>query len=147
MTFMSYELALNQDIQDKLRDEINEVLPRHKLETSYDAVMEMKYLDMIFNESMRRYPIVDRQMRKCVKDFPIPNTKLVIPAGTGILIPIPVLHHDERYWENPNKFDPERFNEENVKKQVPYSFLPFSEGPRQCIGLRWRTFDFYQLLK
>jgi cytochrome P450 family 6 len=136
MTFMSYELAMNQDIQDRLRDVINEVLSKHNGEATNDAILEMKYLDMVFNETMRRYPIVDRQLRKCVKDFQIPNTKLVIPAGTGMLIPIYAIHHDEKYWENPNKFDPERFTDENVKKQIPYTYLPFSEGPRQCIGLR-----------
>jgi cytochrome P450 family 6 len=136
MTFTTYELALNQDIQDRLRDEINEVVEKHGGEVTYDAINEMKYLDMVFNESLRHYPIVDRQLRQCTKDFPIPNTKMVIPAGTGLLVPTAALHHDERYWKNPNKFDPERFNEENVKKIVPYTYLPFSEGPRQCIGLR-----------
>jgi cytochrome P450 family 6 len=136
MTFSTYELALNQDIQDRLRDEINEVLSSHNGEVTYDAIMEMKYLDMVFNETLRRYPIVDVQIRKSVKDFAIPNTKLVIPAGTGILVPTYALQNDEKYFENPTKFDPERFNDENVKKQVPYTYIPFSEGPRQCIGLR-----------
>lgn len=130
MTFCSYELALNQDIQDKLRAEINEVLARHKNEITYDAIMEMKYLDMVFNETLRRYPIVDTQLRKSVKEFEIPNTDLIIPAGVAIVVPTYALHNDERFFENPTKFDPERFNEENVKKIVPYSYIPFSEGPR-----------------
>jgi cytochrome P450 family 6 len=136
ITFSTYELALNQDIQDRLRNEINEVLARHNGEVTYDAIMEMKYLDMVFNESLRKYPIVDLQSREATKDFVIPNTKLLIPAGTNIMVPINALHHDERYWENPEKFDPERFTLENVKKRHPFSYLPFSEGPRICIGLR-----------
>ena len=112
MTFSTYELALNQDIQDRLRDEIIEVLARHKGEISYDAIMEMKYLDMVFNETLRRYPVVDIQIRKCVKDFNIPNTNLVIPAGVGIMVPVYAIHNDEQYYENPEKFDPERFSDD-----------------------------------
>ncbi|XP_070493746.1 probable cytochrome P450 6a14 [Chironomus tepperi] len=139
MTFCTYELALNQDIQDRLRDEIEEVLARYDGEMTYDGIAEMKYLDMVLNETLRRYPIIDSHLRKSVKEFKIPNSDLVIPAGVGILIPVIGIHNDERYYENPEKFDPERFTEENVKKRVPYSYMPFSEGPRICIGLRFGT--------
>lgn len=139
MTFCTYELALNQDIQDRLRTEIEAVLVKYNGEVTYDAIAEMKYLDMVFKETLRRYPILNTQMRKCVKDYKIPNTNLVIPAGVAILIPVDAIHNDEKYFENPEKFDPERFTEENVKKQIPYTYLPFSEGPRICIGLRFGT--------
>ncbi|KAG5667306.1 hypothetical protein PVAND_015292 [Polypedilum vanderplanki] len=137
LTFTSYELALNQDIQDKLRNEINEVLANHNGEITYDAIMEMKYLDMVFNESLRKYPGVDSQNRKATKDFTIPNTNITIPAGTSIMISSYALHNDERFWENPEKFDPDRFLPENVHKRHPFCYIPFSEGPRQCIGLRF----------
>jgi cytochrome P450 family 6 len=127
---MVYELALNQDIQERLRDEINEVLERHNGEVTYDAIMEMKYLDMVFNETLRKWPLVDSHFRMCTKDFQIPDTELTIEKGTFILIPAIGLHHDERFWDEPEKFDPERFNEENVKKIIPYSYIPFSAGPR-----------------
>jgi cytochrome P450 family 6 len=136
MTFSTYELALNQDVQDKLRDEINDVLEKYDGEVTYDAIMEMKYLDMVFNESLRKYPVVDSQNRMSTKDFAIPNTKIVIPAGTSVMIPTFALHNDERFWENPDKFDPERFTPENIKQRHPFTFIPFSEGPRICIGLR-----------
>ena len=120
-TFAVYELALNQDIQDRVRDEINEVLENHDGEITYEAIMEMKYLDRVFNETLRKWPIVDTQMRKANRDFPIPNSKLVIPAGTFIMIPVIGLHHDEKYWKNPEKFDPERFTEENIKTRPQFS--------------------------
>jgi cytochrome P450 family 6 len=127
---MAYELALNQDIQERLRDEINEVLERHNGEVTYDAIMEMKYLDMVFNETLRKWPVLDCQFRKCESDFKIANTDFVIEAGMTVILPVYGLHNDERFWDEPEKFDPERFNEENVKKIVPYSFIPFGEGPR-----------------
>jgi len=101
--------------------------------------MEMKYLDMVFNESLRKYPVVDLHVRKCSKEFKIPNSEITIPENTMIFMSTNAFHNDERFFENPSKFDPERFNEENVKKLNPFAYLPFSEGPRICIGLRFGT--------
>ncbi|CAG9806333.1 unnamed protein product [Chironomus riparius] len=139
MSFCCYELALNQDIQDRLRTEIEEVAERYNGEVTYDGIREIKYLDMVFNETIRIYPVVDTHVRKCTKDFKIPNTDLVIPAGTAVLIPAVGLHHDEKYFENPDVFDPNRFSDENIKKLVPHTFIPFSEGHRMCIGQRFGT--------
>ncbi|KAL7022687.1 hypothetical protein ACKWTF_012346 [Chironomus riparius] len=136
MTFSTYELALNQDIQDRLRSEIQEVLEKYNGEVTYDALKEMKYLDMVFKETLRKYPALDNQNRKSTHDFKIPNSKLVIPAGTNIIIPVDGLHNDERFFENPKKFDPERFTEENIKKRPSFVYIPFSEGGRMCIGYR-----------
>lgn len=136
MTFSTYELALHQNVQDRLRKEIEEVVEKYNGELTYEAIGEMKYLDMVFKETLRKYPILDNQNRKSTHDFKIPNSKLVIPAGTNIIIPSAALHNDERFWENPDKFDPERFTEENIKKRPPYVYIPFSEGGRMCIGYR-----------
>ncbi|XP_070493752.1 probable cytochrome P450 6a20 [Chironomus tepperi] len=139
MIFCTYELALHQDVQDRLRAEIEEVLEKHDGDVTYDAIMEMKYLDMVFNETARKHPVIDNQLRRSTRDYKIPNTNLVIPAGTQIIIPVIGLNYDTKYYDNPDEFDPERFTEENVKKRHPFAFIPFSEGPRICIGLRFGT--------
>lgn len=127
MAFCAYELALNEDIQNRLREEIEEVLEKYNGDVTYDSIIEMKYLDMVFNETLRRYPVVDLQIRQCAKDFQIPKTNLVIPSGSAILIPVAGIHNDPNYFENPEKFDPERFTEENVKKIRPHTYIPFCE--------------------
>lgn len=154
-TFALYELALNQDIQDRLRKEINETLSKYGDKFTYDGMMEMKYLDMVLNETLRMYPVNDTQFRKCARNFKIANTKLVIPRDTLIVVSSHALHRDERFFDHPNKFDPERFTDENVKKIRPFTYIPFSkfilrsvrkiinfhlcsgEGPRMCIGSRF----------
>ena len=128
MSFCCYELALNQDSQDRLRTEIEEVAERYNGEVTYDGIKDMKYLDMVFNETIRIHPVVDTHVRKCTKDFKIPNTDLVIPAGAAVLIPAVGLHHDEKYFDNPDVFDPNRFSDENVKKLVPHTFIPFCKN-------------------
>ena len=108
-----------------MREEIFEVLERYNGEVTYEAIMEMKYLEMVFLETLRKYPILEAQTRRAAKDYQIPNSKLVIPAGTVVLIPTIGLNYDEGYHYEPEKFDPERFNEENVKAREPFVFLPF----------------------
>lgn len=58
-----------------------------------------------------------------------------IPVGMPIIIPIYALHMDSQYYPDPKKFDPERFSEENKGNIPKYSYLPFGEGPRICIGI------------
>lgn len=97
----------------------------------------MKYLDMVLNESFRTFPHDEFiKLRQSIRHFQIPNSNLVIPAGTLVLIPFYLLHNDERFWENPDKFDPERFNEENLAEQTPFTFYPFGVGPRICPGVK-----------
>lgn len=57
-----------------------------------------------------------------------------IELGTKITIPISSLHYDEKYFPNPEKYDPERFSEENKESIQKFTYLPFGSGPRMCIG-------------
>lgn len=81
------------------------------------------------------YPPVPQITRKCDKDYPVPGTDVVIEKGTPVFIPVYGLHHDPEYYPNPEKFDPERFSAENKKQILPFTYMPFGEGPRLCIGM------------
>lgn len=84
------------------------------------------------------FPVIPFVTRECVKDYIIPGTDTVIEKGIEIMIPSFSLQWDEKYYEEPEKFKPERFNEENSagKNFVNRPYLPFGEGPRNCIGSR-----------
>ncbi|CAH2005624.1 unnamed protein product [Acanthoscelides obtectus] len=137
MTFALYELAANQDIQEKLREEVRDVLDKYDGKMTYDAIMEMTYLDKIVNETLRKHPPVPGTPRICTKRYQIPGTDIFIEEGTRVNIPIHAIQRDPEYYPDPEKFDPERFNEENKSKRRPYTFMPFGEGPRICIGARF----------
>nr|QLL22070.1 cytochrome P450 [Tribolium confusum] len=137
MTFALYELARNQHIQDKVREEINTVLEKHEGKITYDAIQEMKYLEQVINEALRMYPPASLLSRKCVKDYKIPDSDVILEKGMVVLIPILGIHHDKEYYPDPEKFDPNRFSEENKSLRHSYTHIPFGEGPRICIGLRF----------
>jgi cytochrome P450 family 6 len=134
MTFALYEFSKHPELQDKVREEVNTVLAKHEGKITYDAIQEMKYMDQVINETLRKYPAVPLLTRKCVRDYKIPGEDLVIEKGTTILISILGIHYDKEYYSDPEKFDPERFTEENKKSRHHYAHLPFGEGPRMCIG-------------
>ncbi|XP_075237076.1 cytochrome P450 9e2-like [Lycorma delicatula] len=137
LTFASYELALNPDIQDKLRDEILTILDKYDGECNYQALSEMNYLEMVLNEALRKHPPIGRTDRVCTKEYTIPGTNVTINPGESVCIPIMGFHYDPEYYPDPEKFDPERFSNESKSKRSPYVFLPFGVGPRNCIGLRF----------
>ncbi|KAJ3642928.1 hypothetical protein Zmor_025675 [Zophobas morio] len=130
-------LARNPHLQEKLRHEINTVLDKHDDKITYEAIQDLKYMDQVINEALRMYPPVSLVTRKCVKDYKVPDADVTIEEGVVVMIPIMGIHYDEDYYPEPETFDPERFNEENKKSRPQYIHLPFGEGPRNCIGLRF----------
>ncbi|NXP70362.1 CP3A9 protein, partial [Ramphastos sulfuratus] len=132
--YLAYELALHPDVQQKVLEEIDTVLP-NKAPLTYDALMQMEYLDMAVNETLRLYPIGGRIERTCKKDVEING--VTIPKGVIVMIPPYTLHRCPEFWPNPDEFRPERFSKENKESIDPYTFLPFGAGPRNCIGMRF----------
>uniref|UniRef100_A0A8C8Z482 unspecific monooxygenase n=1 Tax=Prolemur simus TaxID=1328070 RepID=A0A8C8Z482_PROSS len=102
---------------------------------TYDAVVQLEYLDMVVNETLRLFPIAGRIQRVCKKDVEIKG--LFIPKGVVVIIPTHVLHWDPKYWPEPKEFRPERFSKNNKDNIDPYLYLPFGVGPRNCIGMRF----------
>ncbi|CAG9859768.1 unnamed protein product [Phyllotreta striolata] len=137
MTFALIELAQNQDIQDKVRSEIRKVLGKYNNEITYESVTEMDYLEQVVLETLRKHPPIFLLPRVCSKDFHIPGTDVVLRAGTHVEIPVHAIHRDPEHYPEPDKFDPERFSPENKAKRPRCAYLPFGEGPRICIGLRF----------
>lgn len=83
---------------------------------------------------MRKYPPVPVLNRMCTKGIILPTTDIHLSKGTLITVPVFGLHRDPLIYPDPEKFDPERFNSNEIAARHPYAYLPFGEGPRSCIG-------------
>ncbi|XP_023219443.1 cytochrome P450 3A41-like isoform X2 [Centruroides sculpturatus] len=136
LAFVVYYMALNPECQNKLIEEIDEVNKNNK-EINFDVLFKMQYMDAVVNESFRKEPIGIQLMRECTEEYEISEIGFKIPKGMTIAIPIYSMHHDKEFYPNPEKFDPERFLPENRHSILPYTYLPFGEGPRNCIGMRF----------
>ncbi|ETN63769.1 cytochrome P450 [Anopheles darlingi] len=139
LCFTSYELAVNPAIQSRLREEIDEVregLPDGKTPT-YEVLQKMKYLDMVVSETLRRWTPLGLTNRRCTKDYTFTNSDgnvITIEKGHTISIPLKSFHLDEKYFPDPLRFDPERFEDPSGINQDAY--VPFGTGMRNCIGSR-----------
>ncbi|XP_069671899.1 probable cytochrome P450 6a14 isoform X2 [Periplaneta americana] len=137
MSFCLYELALNPDIQDRLREDIDTVLEKHDGNITYEAIQEMSYLDNVVSETLRKHPTAPFLIRECTKEYKIPDSEIVVDRGSQVVVPVMGLHYDPKYFPDPTRFDPDRFTEEVKNTRHHYSYLPFGEGPRICMGMRF----------
>ncbi|KAG5305742.1 CP6A2 protein, partial [Acromyrmex insinuator] len=139
MSLAMYELAQNQSIQEKARKEIKEVLDSTDGVILYDNIKKMNYLEKIYQEVLRKYPPVTFLMRQPTKNYTFEGTKITLRKGQVVIIPNYAIQHDPNIYPDPEVFDPERFSEENVKQRNSMYYLPFGDGPRNCIGKRFAT--------
>lgn len=136
-SFALYEMALNPDLQEKLREECMLVVLKG-IEIDYDTLCSLPYLDKVTSETLRKYPGFALN-RICTADTTLEVDGKYIPIEKGTVISVSIygLHHDPEYFENPDVFNPERFSEENLDMHPLEAFLPFSAGPRICLGMKF----------
>lgn len=126
-------LAMHQDEQEKVYQEILEVFPTDDTTTSRENLESLHYLEMVIQESMRLLPPVPYLARKTQEQLQL--DKLVVPVGVTLVVNLFNLHRKKDIWgTDAEEFRPERFLPENDSKRHSHSFLPFSQGPRDCIG-------------
>ncbi|XP_049787510.1 cytochrome P450 6k1-like [Schistocerca cancellata] len=135
MSFALYELALNPDVQKRLQEEVDATLMKNNGQLTYEAIAEMPYLDKVVSETLRMYPPGAVLQRKTTRRYKIPAGP-ELEEGTIVFIPVYALHMDPKYFPEPERFNPEHFSEEKKATRHPYVYLPFGEGPRNCIGMR-----------
>ena len=131
LTFASYCLALNPEVQEQLYQEVASVGP-----LDYETLFQLKYLDAVINETLRMFTPAPQVIRVCNAETTL-STGLIVEAKTVIIIPIEAIHKNEMYHPEPEKFDPSRFLPENKESIAPCTFIPFIAGPRNCIGMRF----------
>ncbi|XP_073248021.1 cytochrome P450 4F4-like [Porites lutea] len=126
-----YNLARFPEHQQKCRQEIEEVFGE-KEEFEWNDLNRLKYLQLCIKESNRLHSVVVSTSRVLDKPYEIDGK--VVPEGTWVRTHMFALHRNPHVWKDPETFDPLRFTNENMKEMSPYAYIPFSAGPRNCIG-------------
>jgi len=125
-----YLLARHQDVEAKLHSEIDEVFGKRAPNLS--DIPKLTYTRMVFTESLRCYPPAWIISRMAVEDHRVDGH--LILRGTHVFVSPYLLHHDSRFFQEPSRFEPERWKVEASRFQKPFTFIPFGAGPRNCIG-------------
>ncbi|XP_054257140.1 cytochrome P450 3A11-like [Macrosteles quadrilineatus] len=130
-----YTLGSLPSIQDRLRNEVENLLQKHSAST-YELVQECEYLDMFLGEILRLYPLEYRLERECVENTTLGEAK--VEQGTLVSVPIYAIHRLEEYYPDPETFQPERFSPENASKRDHSIYLPFGQAGTNSsnIGIR-----------
>lgn len=131
--YMAYLLAQHPAAQDKVKEEVRRVLGGRSEVTPAD-VAELKYCRMVMQETLRLYTIIPFVNRTASKDVELKESKVVVPRGTVVLVPLSIMNRDPDQWEDPNAFRPERFEEITSHSSAKHGYLPFGYGSRTCIG-------------
>jgi cytochrome P450 len=140
LTWTLYLLSQNPEVEAKLYGELCSVLGSSGSSNSnttsrmptVEDIPKLEYTEKVFRESMRLYPPAWTLGRQALNDYKI--DKYVIPAGSIVLMSQYVMHHNPRYFSDPNLFYPDRWTKE-ARSQLPrFSYFPFGGGIRGCVG-------------
>lgn len=140
LVFALYQLGNNLDIQDKVYNELSDIFGDSERSATTKDLQEMHYLEKVIKETLRMYPSVPYISRMLSQDLEL-SGNVVIPKGVNAVIVPFMVHRNPRFFQNPEVFDPDRFSPEYCKNRHPYSYIPFSAGPRNCIGQKFAMME------
>ena len=139
LTWALYLLSCHPNVEVKTLEEIARITNDKKGNNSNKEIItvedlpKLKYTEKVLTESMRLYPPSWAIGRQAIKDYRL-NDNYTIPTGAVVIMSQYLMHHDSRYFSDPEKFVPERWSLD-FKASIPrFSFFPFGGGPRSCIG-------------
>ncbi|XP_060529631.1 cytochrome P450 4C1-like isoform X2 [Cylas formicarius] len=124
-------LGMHASVQETLYEEVKRCV---ESETAilHEDIQELKFNEQVILETLRLFPALPFLGRYVRNDIDL-GTK-IIPKGSNVILPLYLIHRNEKFWPNPEKFDPDRFSSQNLANIVPGSYVPFSMGGRDCIG-------------
>ncbi|RZC32482.1 p450 domain containing protein, partial [Asbolus verrucosus] len=138
--FVLYAIAQNPEVQEKVYEELLAVLgPDYRKEIHFGDIQQLKYLDIVIKEAHRLYPPVPLIERSLEEDCTIDG--VTIPKDTNISIFLYGMNYSSEVYPQPEVFDPERFLPENQGIRHNFAYVPFSAGPRNCIGQKFALLE------
>lgn len=164
LTWSLFELIKNPEIMQKVREEIDRVVGDRIPE--YADIKELWYLRLVIAETLRMYPEPPLLIRRCRTQDQLPKgggREATVIRGMDLFLAVYNIHRDERFWPEPNTFDPERFTRPYKNPNVPewegydpkkwegklyptetsadFAYLPFGGGARKCVGDEFATLE------
>ncbi|KAK9498584.1 hypothetical protein O3M35_003184 [Rhynocoris fuscipes] len=145
ISFALVQISKHKDVQDKIYDEVASLVESGADISSYESLQKMKYLESVIKESLRLFPSVPIIGRELIEDVYLPSG-YTVPKGAMLFISVFFLHRNEKYFPNPEVFNPDNFLYESTNKRHPYGYIPFSAGPRNCIGQKFAMLELKSVL-
>ncbi|XP_065079898.1 cytochrome P450 4g15-like [Ochlerotatus camptorhynchus] len=145
-SFVLCLLGIHHDIQDRVYKEIYQIFGDSKRKATFNDTLEMKYLERVIFETLRMYPPVPAIARKLTQEVRLASHDYVLPAGTTVVIGTYKMHRRADLYPNPDVFNPDNFLPDRTQNRHYYSYIPFSAGPRSCVGRKYAMLKLKVLL-
>ncbi|XP_069964039.1 cytochrome P450 4p1-like [Bactrocera oleae] len=145
LLFSLMNLSLYPEMQERCYQEILDCVEDDLSQLNIQQLSKLQYLECFIKETLRLYPSVPVIAREAANETRLANN-LILPKGAQVTIHIIDIHRSAKYYENPNKFDPERFTAEASAGRHPYAYVPFSAGQRNCIGQKFAMLELKTIL-
>ncbi|XP_046655354.1 cytochrome P450 4C1-like [Daphnia pulicaria] len=139
ITWSLFLIGNHSEVQEKVSEELTRVFGDSDRPVTMADLSELKYLECCIKEALRLYPSVPLMARELMEDTTICGYD--IPVGSTLMIVPFIVHRDPTYFPDPESFKPERFFPENIQGRHPYAYVPFSAGPRNCIGQKFAQME------
>ena len=131
LTWTWYLVSKHPEVEEKLHEEVDSLL-QGKRNPNYEDIPKLGYTTKVFTESMRVFPPAWVLPRQPIEDCNIGG--YLIPANVQVLMSQYVVHHDPRYFAEPENFNPDRWTKDMTSKLPKFAYFPFGGGPRSCVG-------------
>uniref|UniRef100_A0A1B0GK49 Cytochrome n=1 Tax=Lutzomyia longipalpis TaxID=7200 RepID=A0A1B0GK49_LUTLO len=129
-------IAMHPNVQERLYDEIISVTGNSYDNVNYEDIGKFRYMEQVIKETLRLFPVVPIVARSVSAPFQL--NSYTIPKGVNIVLAFILMHRNKSLWgPGAHNFDPEHFSDSSTEKMHPYAFLPFSGGPRNCMGIKY----------
>lgn len=127
-------LAMHPEFQETVFKEVHEMMPDKDVDLTQADLEKLPFTDLCVRETMRLFPIAPLICRESKKPIKLSNN-VVVPPGVPMIFGLRQIHLQEKYYgETANLFNPYRFLDEKIKNLPAAAYVPFSYGPRNCIG-------------
>ncbi|XP_049807925.1 cytochrome P450 4g15 [Schistocerca nitens] len=136
-SFFLSMMGIHQDIQDKVIQELDEIFGDSDRPATFQDTLEMKYLERCILETLRMFPPVPIIARQLHEELKLASMDVTLPAGCTVVVGTYKVHHREDIYPNPEVFNPDNFIPEKTADRHYYAFIPFSAGPRSCVGRKY----------
>jgi len=136
-SFFLSMMGVHQDIQQKVVEELYGIFGDSNRPATFQDTLEMKYLERCLMETLRLFPPVPLIARQLKEDLKLASGDYIVPAGATVAVATFKLHRNEKIYPNPTKFNPDNFLPERQANRHYYAFVPFSAGPRSCVGRKY----------
>ncbi|KAL6267712.1 hypothetical protein P5V15_000783 [Pogonomyrmex californicus] len=145
-SFALCALGSHPDIQARVHEELDAIFGDSDRQCTFQDTLEMKYLERVILETLRLFPPVPMIARQLNEDVKIVTNNYVLPKSTTVLVVQFLTHRIDKYYPNPTVFNPDNFLPEKMQQRHYYAYIPFSAGPRSCVGRKYAMLKLKVLL-